>query len=134
VCLDDRPLISYAIFWHANQEIIKLLIESGAEVNKKNEAAPLLDAIWQNNIEAVKLLLNAGVDLGEKIFGLSYLEHALKKQNPEIIKLLKDSKADNYPQIQLQHSQTCDRLEENKDETIDETLKRVTEKLDKFKI
>lgn len=132
VSLDDRPLISYAIFWQANQEIIQLLIESGGEVNKKNQSAPLLDAIWQNNAEAVQLLLNAGVDLDEKIFGLSYLEHALKKPNPEIIKLLENSKSEGDSKTQLQHSPRPDRLEEEEHQTIDETLHRVTERLSKF--
>ena len=81
-----------------NLEITKLLIENGADVNKKNDlgSAPLHYATRYNNLEMVKLLVKNGADVNQ-ISSLDDnvpLEYAIYNDNSEMAKFLVEAGAD----------------------------------------
>jgi ankyrin repeat protein len=77
-----------------NIEVMKLLLEKGADVNLKNKMnmTALTMAVISNKQDAVKLLLENKADIHLKNYrGVTVLDVAKKtKNNPEMIKLLKD--------------------------------------------
>ena len=50
-------------FREGNFECVKILIEAGADVNKKEKYSYLCAAAWRDNIEIAKLLLKSGIKL-----------------------------------------------------------------------
>ena len=86
--------LKYALF--KNIELIKPLLEKGADVNDVSEYdTPLCEAIIQENTELVKLLLewNADVNLATK-YKSTPLGKAISKKNTELVKLLLEYGAD----------------------------------------
>lgn len=80
-----------------NFEIVKFLIEEGANVNLKNNYStiyPIFDAIGSINnqkkyLSIIKLLIENGADINKvDSFGNTLLYHAIEKENIELIKLL----------------------------------------------
>lgn len=80
-----------------HEEIVKLLISKGADVNGKDKYGftALMDAVLEGNAEIVKALLNKGADVNAKVTDGAFRNHdpmdfALnaKKRNPEIFKAL----------------------------------------------
>jgi len=73
-------------------EIVKLLVENGAEINFYHDTAytPLMTAIENNNVETVNFLLASGADL-EMWFPItgSPLSRATKLNHTEIMAVLK---------------------------------------------
>ncbi len=91
--------LDFAIREHKGNEIIKLLIENGADVNKINQDrnSPLHTYLEQkegSNLEIVKLLINKGNINSENLYKSTVLDFAIKKQGNEIIKLLIENGAD----------------------------------------
>ena len=97
-----------ALFMAGNEEIIKFLIENGADVNFQTEDGwtsygwtALMSAVEQGNIEISKLLIENGADVNlQNENGWSALKYAIKQRNIEISKLLIDNGAD----VNLQNS------------------------------
>jgi len=74
-------------------DIVKILIEAGADVNTKNffGYTPLLWASIYNHKEVVNLLIEAGADINAKNnYGYTALIYASGNNNKDIIDLLKD--------------------------------------------
>ena len=82
-----------------NIKIIKLLLNSGADINKKNNAGntALFWASYENYKEIVELLLNAGADIDKQNKeGNTALISSSVKDNRKIIELLLDYGADEF--------------------------------------
>ncbi len=80
----------YAVY-KGHLEIVKLLLEKGANVNAKDKYGdtPLLRATKQRHLEIVKLLLDKGADVNEKDkYGDTPLLSAVEIDHLEIVKLL----------------------------------------------
>lgn len=89
-----------ALTWSSGNnfiEMVKLLLENGADVNARGryKETALTIASYNNNIELVKLLLDNGADVnaGNK-YGYTALMWASTKWNKDIVKLLLDNGAD----------------------------------------
>ena len=88
-------------------ELVKLLIDNGADLNIKGGSnygyTALMYAVKEGNTEIAKLLLDNGADLNIKdSFGYTALMFAVREGNTEIVKLLLDNKADISGEINYQ--------------------------------
>lgn len=106
-----------AVMW-GNNEILKLLIEKGADVNtvyrdkqtKREGDSILTVAVMRKNLEAVKLLVENGADVKYKVYGgWSPLMCAVEVQNYDIARYLIEKGAevndvDNVGQSVLMHA------------------------------
>ena len=75
-------------------EVAKTLIAKGADVDHEDsEGTPILHlAVDTNSVEMVKLLLENKVNVKARDkYGLTAYVYALKKQNSEIVNLIKDA-------------------------------------------
>ena len=91
---NDSPL-SFAVR-HSNVEMLKALIEAGANVNDPNY--PLLHiAIRQGNIEVVRILIAAGANVNDPNYPLLHI--AVRQRNKEVVKALIEAKADVNAQV-----------------------------------
>jgi len=92
----DTPL--HTAVQVANLDIIKLLINRGADVNEVKDfgVTPLHIAVYNNNIEIAKLLLNSGADINSIGYRQDYtpLHIAICGHNMEMIKFLIQNNAD----------------------------------------
>lgn len=82
------PIVSAAA---ANRlEAVRLLLERGADVNKKLKRGPtaLLIASFHGDIEMVRLLLANGADVNADCEGDTALSWAKQKGHPEVVNLL----------------------------------------------
>ena len=72
-------------------EIVKMLLDAGANVNVKDKfGTPLTQAAENGHIEIVKMLLEKGADVNIKNkYGETTLQQAKKKGKPEIVEILK---------------------------------------------
>jgi len=80
-----------------NIEIVKLLLENGADANKKDKDGdiPITCAINKRDIEIVKLLLENGADANKEVKkGNTPLIYAVRKGDIEILKYLIKNGAD----------------------------------------
>ncbi|KAM0145600.1 hypothetical protein ACHAPG_011547, partial [Botrytis cinerea] len=86
-----------AAAWKGNQEVIKLLLDRGADVNAQGGeyGNALQAAAWEGNQEIVKLLLDRGADVNAQggYYG-NALQAAAWDGNQEMVKLLLDRGAD----------------------------------------
>ena len=92
----DSPLIHAAKY--DKIEIVKLLLNAGADPNKQNNLSytALIYAVY-NNTEIVKLLLNTGAYIDKQDnYGNTALIHAAYENNKEIVELLLDYHADEF--------------------------------------
>ncbi len=92
-------MLFYAIIEDNAMELVKLLVEAGADVNAKDDRGhPML--FWaiiedDNAVELVKLLVEAGADVNAKDdHGNSMLDWAIIEENPVIIQILVDAGAE----------------------------------------
>ena len=88
-------------------ELVKLLIDNGADLNIKGGSnygyTALMYAVKEGNTEIAKLLLDNGADLNIKdSFGYTALMFAVREGNTEIVKLLLDNKANISGEINYQ--------------------------------
>ncbi len=62
------PILSYAIRKNSSLEVLKELIQKGADINARdsNGMTPLMVAVESGNLEAVKLLLESGALINEQ--------------------------------------------------------------------
>lgn len=82
------PLVAAAA---ANKsEAVRLLLERGADVNKKLKRGPtaLMIASFHGDIEMVRLLLANGADVNADCLGDTALSWAKQKGHPEVVNLL----------------------------------------------
>ncbi len=85
---------------NGNTEVVKLLLEHGANVNQQNEngQTPLRTACIYANSDVVQILLKHGADIASINFehseNLALLCDACKNGNTEVVKLLLEHEAD----------------------------------------
>jgi hypothetical protein len=74
--------------WDNNLEIVKLLLERGANVNLQRSSGEtaLMDAVVKNNIEIIKLLIEHGADINIK--DIENQKAIDRTKDPQIIKML----------------------------------------------
>lgn len=96
----DKKRGNTPLHWAAynnNLEMVKYLVEQGAEVNAKNNCGvtPLHFAALNNNLEMVKYLVDkkAEVNAKDKKCGMTPLHWAASENNPEVVKYLIQKKA-----------------------------------------
>lgn len=91
----NTPL-NFALSNNSEIEIIKLLVNRGADVNLKNEygVSPLHKAILLGSPEIVELLVDKGANVNdEKWYGFFPLHDAVMENNVDIVKILVHSGA-----------------------------------------
>lgn len=89
-------LLSYAIY-HGYQEIVRLLIERGANVNGDENNIPLHMAVIANQSGILKLLLDLKADVNKQNRdGQTALMLAVEYNHPKIMQLLLIAGADKY--------------------------------------
>lgn len=88
------PLIN-AAHYSTNEVFLQKLIDSGADVNYKNDDTALTEAASYNNINAVKVLLKNNADVNvQNYYDMTALMKACYNGNLEITKMLLDAGAD----------------------------------------
>lgn len=83
--------------WIGNNEIIKLLIDEGAEINSLDESGyyPLYLSIYSNDITTVNLLITNGADVNLKNkYGETALHHASYRGSLDMVRLLYENGAE----------------------------------------
>ena len=82
--------------YRGNNEVAKLLIDNGSDINQKSTmGTPLMAAVVKGNIEIAKILIAKKANLNETDSnGTTPLMYAVQFQNEEFIKLLLLNKAD----------------------------------------
>ena len=83
--------LNYASYNIINYKVVKLLIDSGADVNDKDRIGntPLINACIIGDIEIVKLLLDNGADVNaENKWYNTPLTYAKDKHNQQLVDLL----------------------------------------------
>ncbi len=83
----DTPLLALAIIY-SDIDIVKLLIENGANVNIVVEDKPLLAFTLMSDIEIIKLLIENGADVNVLDNNKPLVLQALMFGNNEFVKLL----------------------------------------------
>ena len=93
---DGRTVLIYAA-WNGSTEVVKLLIDNGADLNHKSNHGDtaLMYAARDGHTDVVKFLIDNGVDLNHKNNGgVTALIYAARKEHTEVVKLLIDNGAD----------------------------------------
>ena len=75
-------------------DIIKFLVEKGANINLQMNVSPLIFAIMFNKVDSVKCLVENGADIEIQIDGMSPLIYAVTLNNFEIVKILVEKGVD----------------------------------------
>lgn len=84
--------LNYAV-QYIRTEALKLLLEYGADVNKKTSIkSPLYFAVKSGFIEAVKILLDAGATISDELFTLAQNNNSTFYKE-DIVKILQEKKA-----------------------------------------
>ena len=99
--MENSSVLHFCLGWNSadiysddtNLDVIKLLLQAGADVNYKNEnddTALYLAAINNTNPEVIKLLVEYGADVNELVGWdkRNLLSVALKNKNPQIAKTI----------------------------------------------
>ncbi|WP_345978156.1 ankyrin repeat domain-containing protein [Sulfurimonas sp. HSL3-7] len=101
--LNDRTeagesVLAYALKCKCDQDMLELLIESGADIfYKDDEGVSIFDfAITYNNMYVIKLLLDKGIDVNEtsRRSGFTALMAAVCYGRNTVVKMLLDAGAD----------------------------------------
>ncbi|OAL43408.1 ankyrin [Pyrenochaeta sp. DS3sAY3a] len=93
----DSALIACVNFADSSS-VAKLLLKKGADVNFSHCGA-LREAINMNGLAMAELLLKAQPDLSnmnESLHGRTYMQHAVRSESTELVKLLLKAGADHY--------------------------------------
>ena len=93
---DGRTVLIYAA-WNGSTEVVKLLIDNGADLNHKSNHGDtaLMYAARDGHTDVVKFLIDNGVDLNHKNNGgVTALIYAARKEHTEVVKFLVDNGAD----------------------------------------
>ena len=95
-CLEDQLTALHLAAGNGYNEIMKLLIYNGAQIDvkDKNGCLPIHYAALLNRIESVKLLIENGTNIHEVSTKGTPLELAVLRSNTETIRLLIEHKAD----------------------------------------
>ncbi len=102
----NTPL-SYAVF-RGKVEIVKLLIEKGADINKD---CPLYFAVQYHDMEIVNILLEAGAlpdGPKRRVHGLRPMEYAAREGDIEMINILLEHNATINDDIAIEAAQSGD--------------------------
>lgn len=94
---DWTPLLAYANSQHDNPEIIKFLIEKGANENAltKDKVSSLMMASFRGHLNIVEQLLKLGMDVNHAdVYGKTAIFSACLSGNVDIIRTLIDNGAD----------------------------------------
>jgi hypothetical protein len=87
---DEMTLLIYSIIINNDIDIIKLLIENGADILQRDERkndAIIYAALYSNNANIIKLLVDYGADINSKnIISATPIIVALENSNIEILK------------------------------------------------
>ena len=80
----------YFAVLESNKEIIELLLQKGADINKQyvNGNTVLHVAIKKNSPEIIKLLLNKGADIFIENHNISPVDFTIQKSNIDIFKII----------------------------------------------
>lgn len=119
----DTPLYLLFRFPNASPELVKLLLDHGANVNEQNQESqgPLFAASLVGNVTATRMLLdyNADINDDENVFGRTALHAAVEASNLELVKLLIGKGADVYRQDKKGRDCFAVAADENQVEIID---------------
>ncbi|MBR2362711.1 MAG: ankyrin repeat domain-containing protein [Spirochaetaceae bacterium] len=93
MCSDCQVRSAFLFAVHSGEtvEIIKQMLESGADVNEEDEdgQTALMFAVSNNAIQSVELLLNAGAEIdAQDIEGFTALMHGITKGSLESVECL----------------------------------------------
>ncbi len=99
----NKTPLRHAI-WKRNIEILKMLIDAGANINAQGDQgrSPLIWAAIGGKVEIVRLLIDAGADVNvQDDYGWTPLHWATEWENEETVQMLVDAGArkdiqDNY--------------------------------------
>ncbi|MBO7454124.1 MAG: ankyrin repeat domain-containing protein [Alphaproteobacteria bacterium] len=107
--------------WDRNIELIKYLVDQGADPNIKNKDGdtPLIKAVWWKSIKVTKYLIDHGADVNSKNrWGDTVLTNVLEKNNNEIAKYLIDHGANVNLRDRWGDTILIKALEEDNDELV----------------
>ena len=95
---EDTTALMFAALFNQNPEVIKTLIDEGADVNAKNKdgSTALMLANLNQDPEVIKTLINEGTDVNakNKSGGTALMFAALHQKNPDAVKALLKAGAD----------------------------------------
>lgn len=98
ITLLESAIISKNMEECSNEEMVKLLVENGADIEALGtlNMTPLMFAAQNGHLNIAKILINNGanIDTKNRITGATALVHASGSKNIEIAKLLLDNGAD----------------------------------------
>jgi len=120
----DRSKVLHLACEISSAEIVRCLIDAGADVNKDNDHGhtPLHLACWRDSLDIIKFLLNTGADVNAKSAGgYTPLHEACVRDYLDIIKLLLNAGAD--PTIKNNKGQTPLMCASSKECKENETIK-----------
>lgn len=86
---ESNSALDYACIW-GDLRAVRLLVSAGADINALGDmdVTPLHRAASGNFPEIVEFLLQNGAKQAKNAFGLTPLECAIQKDNPDILRLL----------------------------------------------
>lgn len=97
-----------------NKEIVKILVEKGADINYIGglaETSILTDAANNGNLKIVRLLIESGVNLKPNTFASNALFAAIYNNHIEVAKFLIDNGIDITAKYDIGDIEGCDAME-----------------------
>jgi ankyrin repeat protein len=117
-----RTFFFYVAGTRGSNDLIKLLLEKGVDVNAKanDDKTALINASYQGNAEIVKLLLENGANVNDKdVVGMTGLMYASAQSQAEVVKIIVEKGAD----VNAKDNEGKTALDHAKDEEIRKFLR-----------